>query len=123
MQGKRFHLGLLAAVFAAFLFTFAGISGNQEGKEKHPAVDYSVSCMECHREVTPEIEKQWRASKHGLMNFGCYICHGDGKVEFYKKPTADRCVSCHSGLKTDYSKTVAKSCFDCHNGHTLKFHE
>jgi len=123
MRGKGFQLGSLAIVLAVLLFLFSGFSSEKGQKEKHPDVDYSVSCVECHQEVTPEIVKQWRSSKHGLMNFACYICHGDGKVEFYKKPGTDRCVSCHSGLPTDYSKTVARNCFDCHNGHTLKFHE
>jgi len=91
-------------------------------QEKHPEVDFSVSCTECHREATPEIVAQWENSKHGLVNVKCYVCHGDGEVEFSPKPTSDRCVGCHSRYEVDFSKLAVKSCFSCHHGHTLKFH-
>ena len=53
---------------------------------KHQDEDFSMSCSECHLDITPEIYADWQGSGHGKMNYGCYICHGDGDVEFY--PTA-----------------------------------
>ncbi|RMD99232.1 MAG: hypothetical protein D6814_05965 [Calditrichaeota bacterium] len=91
--------------------------------EKHPEVDFSISCYECHTEATPEITQQWHNSTHGKVNIKCFICHGDGEQEFSAKPTTDRCLACHSRQEVDFSKTEASSCFSCHNGHTLKFHE
>ncbi len=123
MKRENVIIPLLIAMFMVFFGFSAGLSEKKAEGEKHPEVDFSVSCVDCHAEVTPDIVAAWKKSKHGVMNYGCYMCHGDGQVEFWAKPGTQTCQSCHSGLHTDYSKTVAKSCFDCHDGHTLKFHE
>jgi len=34
-------------------------------------------CMECHKKETPASYNQWLASKHGINNVKCGICHGD----------------------------------------------
>ncbi len=112
-------------VLLALLFTMSMV-GNMSaaGKkaDKHPDVDFSISCVECHSEVTPKAVQEWRSSKHGIMNFGCYMCHGDGQEDFSARPGSERCIACHSGQDVDFSKTAVKNCFDCHKGHTLKFH-
>ena len=61
-------------------------------------------------------------TSNGIMNFGCYMCHGDGEEEFYPRPGSERCISCHSDQEVDFSKTSLNNCFDCHQGHSLKFH-
>ncbi len=114
---------ILAMLIAAGLLINFSVAKNQQTTVKHPAVDFSQSCVECHTEVTPDIVKEWKNSKHGKMNFGCYMCHGDGQVEFYPKPGTQRCISCHPEYGFDASKTKASNCFDCHQGHTLKFHK
>ncbi len=91
--------------------------------DEHPDVDWSISCSECHQQVTPEIYESWSESKHGQVNFGCYICHGDGQENFYAKGSDQTCINCHAGQEINFEKTNVKSCFDCHNGHTLKFHD
>lgn len=93
-----------------------------EKLEKHPDVDYSISCMECHETETPEQVEEWRSSPHGKMNFGCYMCHGDGVEEFAASPGSERCVSCHSDQEVDFTKCKLDNCFDCHQGHSLQFH-
>lgn len=105
-------------LFLAALQLFAG------GKQQHPIVEgfNDRSCVDCHMEVTPEITEAWKSSKHGMMNFGCYMCHGDGIEAFKPQPTGEMCMGCHSGKQTDMVKIKARSCFDCHSGHTLKFH-
>jgi len=94
-----------------------------EKKAKHPDVDFSISCVECHQEATPDAVKDWKSSMHGRMNFGCYMCHGDGQEEFYPHPGSERCIGCHSPQEVDFSQLPVKNCFDCHKGHTLKFHQ
>lgn len=89
---------------------------------QHPDVDWTISCTECHQDVTPEIVEAWSESRHGKVNFGCYICHGDGEEVFHAKGTDERCSGCHAGQEVNFEKTKLKSCFDCHDGHTLKFH-
>ena len=91
-------------------------------QEKHPDVDWSISCNECHAEMTPEVFKAWENSSHGQVNFGCYICHGDGQEEFHAKGQDDGCQGCHAQQLVDFEKVKAESCFDCHDGHSLKFH-
>ncbi len=90
--------------------------------DKHPEADYSESCLDCHQEMTPEITEEWDSGMHGTMRVGCFICHGDGEVEFTVEPDTELCMSCHSKWETTYDGIDAKSCFSCHDGHTLTFH-
>jgi len=123
MKSKIIRIIPLLSILAfVLIITHQLVAENQEKPAKHEKVDFSISCVECHEEVTPQAVKDWKSSKHGLMNFGCYMCHGDGIEEFEARPTTDRCISCHSAQEVDWSKTPANNCFDCHKGHTLKFH-
>ena len=119
MSNKQVLLVLFVVLIFGIVWLWAG---DQAQSTKHPEVDFSISCVECHTEVTPQVVKDWKGSMHGKMNFGCYMCHGDGQVEFFPKPGSERCIACHSGKAVDFSKTPVKNCFDCHKGHTLKFH-
>lgn len=117
-----------AILMTILTLLFLGLNlfaGQEKAIKKHPQVPNfkNESCVNCHKEVTPDIVKDWKSSKHGEMNFGCYMCHGDGQQEFYVKPGADRCISCHGDYAVDFSKTKFNNCFDCHQGHTLKFHK
>jgi hypothetical protein len=87
----------------------------------HPEVDYTINCVDCHREKTPERVAAWQSSKHGLMNFGCYLCHGDGEVEFTPKPQTANCSSCHSAAHDGEIETPDFiDCYSCHDPHTLE---
>lgn len=88
-------------------------------KETHPEVDFSISCMECHQEETPDAYNAWKESSHGKMNFGCYMCHGDGVEEFAASPEVNRCEACHTGHEECLTKN-ADACYDCHDGHSMK---
>lgn len=85
----------------------------------HPEADFSRSCVECHTTVTPDITAQWASSGHGKLNYGCYICHGDGEQVFTVKPGTDGCISCHSSSMEHLEDAGETSCFKCHNGHNL----
>lgn len=85
----------------------------------HTEVDFSISCMECHSEETPDIYEDWARSGHGKMNFGCYMCHGDGIEEFSVSTTTDKCISCHSSASGHLMRMENQGCFNCHDGHTL----
>ncbi|GAB4178041.1 MAG: hypothetical protein Kow00108_13660 [Calditrichia bacterium] len=122
---KRNTMYMMSALILIFIsFIFLPLLASDKNQEKHPQVDdyKDYSCVECHQEATPDIVKSWRSSKHGMMNFACYMCHGDGEESFSVQPQVDRCVGCHSGNEVDFSKTKASSCFDCHQGHSLQFH-
>ncbi len=113
---------LTALLIVTLLVLFISISAFSARDDKHPEVDFSISCEECHSEATPEITKAWQEGQHGTFKVGCFICHGDGVERFASKPGDESCISCHSDYEVDFSKTKSETCFDCHNGHTLKFH-
>lgn len=126
MKSKYVRIvSVVAAVLMAvwFLASQSAITTTEASQdEKHPEADFSISCLECHQEVTPEVTQEWNEGQHGLVNVGCFVCHGDGEVEFYPKPTSFNCIGCHSANEVDFSKTEATNCFSCHDGHDLKFH-
>jgi hypothetical protein len=95
----------------------------QEEITKHMEVDFTQSCTECHELMTPDIFASWQASKHGQTNVKCYVCHGDGMIEFYPTGSDTRCIGCHSQKEVDFSEIPVDRCFDCHGGHTLIFHQ
>lgn len=98
-----------------------GFSSNPVNGDEHPEVDWSIGCQECHADVTPDIFSDWHSSRHGEVNFGCYICHGDGEDEFFPQGSDATCSGCHAGYEAQLTEKNS-SCYDCHNGHTLKFH-
>lgn len=120
MKLKHFFIAFMITSFIAAVHLQAG---GKRGVAKHPEVDFSISCQECHAEQTPQIFKEWKESKHGVMNYGCYMCHGDGVEEFSSKPGSERCTACHSPQSVDFGQLPVKNCFDCHQGHSLKFHQ
>jgi hypothetical protein len=123
---RKFYLVISILVAGVFITGF--LNNTQPGnknislQDKHPEVDWTLGCAECHEETTPEIFEQWSQSRHGDVGFGCYICHGDGTEEFYSKGNDERCSGCHAEQEVSFENSGMESCFDCHNGHTLKFH-
>jgi len=124
MRQIRINIAVvMVAMIATGLIVSCGLS-QQSGPEaaakaKHPEADFSRSCVECHTEATPEITAKWASSGHGKLNYGCYICHGDGVQTFTVKPHSNGCISCHSGSMEHLEDVGDVSCFECHNGHTL----
>jgi hydroxylamine dehydrogenase len=58
-------------------------------------------CIECHRQVTPQIVSDWQLSKHSQMGVECSVCHGEAHrnaMDFAnaKIPTPDTCALCHA---------------------------
>jgi hypothetical protein len=89
--------------------------------KQHPKVDFTIPCQECHARRTPVVVEQWQQSRHS-PNVGCFLCHGDGEVEFHARPTTQSCVTCHAAKVEDMQRAPVKDCFACHNSHRLKFH-
>jgi hydroxylamine dehydrogenase len=61
---------------------------------------YSQECVECHKEVTPNIVSDWQLSKHSQNEINCSICHGDKHKDPYdvanvQIPTPETCSNCH----------------------------
>ncbi|MEX1276060.1 MAG: hypothetical protein WEE20_09010 [Bacteroidota bacterium] len=95
----------------------------QAAKTVHLSVDWSISCEDCHVKETPKAVKEWQFGKHGEVNVGCFVCHGDGVEEYHPQPSTERCIGCHPRQEADMQGRAEPSCFSCHHGHTLKFHD
>jgi len=68
---------------------------------------YSQVCVECHKNNTPNIVKDWTISKHSSQGVGCEVCHGDGHksaadVEKVQLPTPEVCANCHDKQVTQF---------------------
>ncbi|OQY26322.1 MAG: hypothetical protein B6244_13940 [Candidatus Cloacimonetes bacterium 4572_55] len=121
---RKIWLTLALILTVGVTFIFWGASSQAEQAPQHEEVDDfgNLSCKECHADMTPDIVDEWDKGMHGQVNIGCFVCHGDGEVEFYPQPTTERCIGCHSSYEASYEKLEVSSCFSCHQGHTLEFH-
>ncbi len=67
------------------------------------------TCIECHTNVTPNIVKDWQASKHFENEIDCSVCHGDKhntaeNVNLAELPTPETCAACHDTQVEQYKK-------------------
>ena len=65
------------------------------------------TCVECHRQVTPNVVSDWQLSKHSQNAVDCAACHGDqhrsaNDVALAKMPTPDTCGQCHAERVAQY---------------------
>ena len=100
-------------------FGAAGKKPSAQPTPIHPALsaeEMLIECAECHKAATPEIEKEWYNSKHGLAMVKCYQCHG-GFGNFTVTPSRDTCAACHAGQLTKCPQN--KACWQCHIPHTF----
>ncbi len=89
----------------------------------HPALSEEeklLPCASCHREVTPEIYKEWRESRHGIANVKCFQCHGTYE-NFEVVPATSSCMPCHAKEVTTAPKD--KDCAACHPAHKFSVHK
>lgn len=57
-------------------------------------------CVDCHKQITPNIVSDWQLSKHGQGGVNCPVCHGDQHksaqdVANVRIPTPETCAICH----------------------------
>lgn len=112
-------IGLLCGAIG--LVMFSAIALATAGEEvKHPELteqEMLISCNECHKQETPELEKQWYDSLHGLAMVKCYQCHGTFE-SFVVTPTRENCGTCHTDMLAKDPKD--KPCWECHIPHSFK---
>ena len=73
------------------------------------AVAQPEKCIECHKERTPGIVADWKASKHAENAVACDTCHGaeHTTVADWDKariPTPDTCATCHSDQVAQFKR-------------------
>jgi hypothetical protein len=64
-------------------------------------------CIDCHKNVTPNIVSDWRLSKHSQSGVDCATCHGDRHttaedVAKAQIPTLETCSTCHETQVTQF---------------------
>ncbi len=69
----------------------------------------SQVCIDCHKQLTPQIVKDWELSKHKTNGIGCPECHGNGHksakdVAKTKIPTPETCGECHADRVAQFKK-------------------
>lgn len=94
MRTPGLSMMLIAAVVAAGMNLDAGLAAD---------------CVDCHKNVTPNIVTDWELSKHGKMGMDCAVCHGSdhaaaSDVAKTKIPTPDTCAACHDARVQQYKK-------------------
>jgi len=120
---KHTSTGLTKGLIAAAIFTmwlYKPISCIGTEKVQHPELSEQeklVACADCHRESTPEVEKEWYDSVHGIAMVKCYQCHGTFETFRVTPPKAD-CATCHTDMLRKCPKE--KECWECHVPHTFK---
>ncbi|MCP4106769.1 MAG: cytochrome C [Desulfobacteraceae bacterium] len=66
-------------------------------------------CVECHKEITPNIVSDWVLSKHSQNDNYCSGCHGDqhkSDKDVIKAiiPTPETCTECHEDQAVQFKK-------------------
>jgi hypothetical protein len=94
MKTPGLRMMLIAAALAAGMSLNAGLAAD---------------CVDCHKNVTPNIVTDWELSKHGKMGMDCAVCHGSDHVSANdvaktKIPTPDTCATCHDARVQQYKK-------------------
>ncbi len=118
-QQGRYLCGLLPVLLGLILLAVAAIAADNSAPE-HPQLseqEMLIGCAECHRSTTPEIEKEWFESEHGIAMVKCYQCHGTFE-SFVVTPTIQTCAICHADMLKKCPQD--KTCWDCHAPHTFK---
>lgn len=118
---SAFRLTVLMA--AAILLQFAATAGwaGAAAKEAHPELDEQemlISCADCHKEVSPDLEKEWYDSVHGIAMVKCYQCHGTFET-FQVSPDKTNCAVCH-GDQIEKKIAQGKQCWECHVPHSFE---
>ena len=66
-------------------------------------------CVDCHKELTPNIVDDWHLSKHSEADVTCDTCHGEGHssaedVAKVSLPTLNTCNECHTDQVAQFSR-------------------
>lgn len=108
---------ILAALGLMLLsVTAAAASGEKAGHPQLSEQEQLMDCADCHKSATPEVEKEWFNSVHGLAMVKCYQCHGTFG-EFAVTPKREDCATCHADM---LDKEPNTPCWECHVPHSFK---
>jgi hypothetical protein len=81
------------------LLSFAMLSLPSIAVAQAPGGQVSA-CVDCHKELHPNIVTDWELSKHGQNGIDCALCHGGDHdevedIDAVRLPTPETCRMCH----------------------------
>lgn len=109
--------GLLFAILTGLLLTVSALAADSPAHPQLSEQEMLIDCSECHKTATPETEKEWFASLHGIAMVKCYQCHGTFE-SFTVTPGKESCAACHGDMLEKCPQNT--SCWECHTPHTFK---
>jgi len=70
---------------------------------------FAQECVNCHKNVTPNIVTDWQLSKHSQNDVDCSVCHGEKHKDPYdvanvQIPTPETCANCHDEKVEQFKK-------------------
>lgn len=117
---RRVHYaGFALAILGMVMLSVTVMAGDKE-KDVHPELseqEMLVACADCHKEATPEVQKEWYDSLHGIAMVKCYQCHGTFG-DFAVTPSRQNCGTCHNNMLAKCP--TDKPCWECHVPHIFK---
>jgi len=119
-QEKNIIVAVLMLILLTVLLLSVLSATAQDSQDTHPELDEQemfIACSDCHRESTPDLEKEWYDSVHGIAMVKCYQCHGTFET-FKVTPTREDCATCHADMLEKCDKN--KPCWECHVPHSFK---
>jgi hydroxylamine dehydrogenase len=86
-----------AAVLLALVVGICGIASAED-----------MTCVECHRSVSPGQVADWETSRHAAMSISCAVCHGSthttsDDAHLAGFPDESTCAGCHEGQFEQFS--------------------
>ncbi len=118
---NAFRLTVLVIGTLLLMFFYVSCWATDIKHESHPELNEQemfIACADCHKETTPDIEKEWFDSVHGIAMVKCYQCHGTFET-FRVNPGKANCATCHAD-QLDKSIAKDKQCWECHVPHSFK---
>lgn len=118
-EKKVLSASVMLVILALLILSVPPVTGKTETVQ-HPELteqEMLMPCAECHRETTPELEKQWFDSVHGIAMVKCYQCHGTFE-SFKVTPSKADCATCHADMLEKCPQD--KPCWECHVPHSFK---
>ena len=117
---RRVHyVGLALAILGMVMLSVTVVASDKE-KNVHPELseqEMLVACADCHSEATPDVQKEWYDSLHGIAMVKCYQCHGTFG-DFTVTPSRQNCGTCHNNMLEKCPSD--KPCWECHVPHSFK---
>ncbi|MDJ0806377.1 MAG: multiheme c-type cytochrome [Gammaproteobacteria bacterium] len=96
---------LALLLITTLLFSLPALADRDENKsdergKKDQDDETSMSCVQCHKKITPTIVTDWKLSEHSEEGVSCADCHGSkhttkADVDEAEVPMPEVCAECH----------------------------